>query len=158
VSAVIIIAQVAEEGMGGTSGALYSCALSSWVRRSHLILSRIFFSALSQGLEAYAGKGSGVASDKIWTSALTSSLAKLYTYIRARPPSRTLVDPLAAFVESIERGSFESAVKAAQEATEATWRTPRLWKPKQEEVRISVIRLQAFPKFLSHASKTCLNV
>jgi dihydroxyacetone kinase len=104
VSAVITIAQVAEEEMGGTSGALYS----------------IFFSALAQGLEACAGQASGVASEKIWTTALTSTLAKFYTYTRARPPSRTLVDPLVAFIESIKQGSFGSALKAAQEATEAT--------------------------------------
>jgi len=98
------MAQVAEEEMGGTSGALYS----------------IFFSALAQGLEACTGQASGVASEKIWTTALTSTLAKLYTYTRARPPSRTLIDPLAAFVESIQQGSFGFAVKAAQQATEAT--------------------------------------
>ena len=61
-----------------------------------------------------------MASAKIWTTALTSTLAKLYTYTRARPPSRTLVDPLAAFVETFKQGSFASAVKAAQDATEAT--------------------------------------
>jgi len=104
VSAMITIAQVAEEEMGGTSGGLYS----------------IFFSALAQGLETSAGKATGVASDQIWTTALTSTLAKFYTYTRARPPSRTLVDPLAAFIESINQGSFGSAVKAAQEATEDT--------------------------------------
>ena len=85
-----------------------------------LSLSRIFFSALAQGLEACAGQASGVASEKIWTTALTSTLARFYTYTRARPPSRTLVDPLAAFIESIKQGSFGSALKAAQEATEAT--------------------------------------
>lgn len=87
---------------------------------SHVTLCRIFFSALAQGLEASAAKASGGASIDIWTTALTSSLSKLYMYTRARPPSRTLVDPLAAFVESINEGSFGSAVKAAQEATEAT--------------------------------------
>ena len=61
-----------------------------------------------------------MASDKVWATALTSSLAKLYTYTRARPPSRTLVDPLAAFVETIMQTPLGPAVKAAQEATEAT--------------------------------------
>jgi triose/dihydroxyacetone kinase / FAD-AMP lyase (cyclizing) len=87
---------------------------------SHVTLCSIFFSALAQGLEASTAKASGGASNDIWTTALTSSLSKLYMYTRARPPSRTLVDPLAAFVESINEGSFGSAVKAAQEATEAT--------------------------------------
>jgi dihydroxyacetone kinase len=87
---------------------------------SSSILRSIFFSALAQGLEGSAGRALGMTSGKIWTIALTSTLAKLYTYTRARPPSRTLVDPLAAFVESFKQGSFGSAVKAAQEATEAT--------------------------------------
>lgn len=76
----------------------------------------IFFSALAQGVEASAA-GSGTLS---WPVALRAALEKLYTYTRARPPSRTLVDPLAAFIESLQEGSFASSVKAAREAAEAT--------------------------------------
>lgn len=54
-----------------------------------------------------------------WVRALDSALAKLYTYTRARPPSRTLVDPLAAFVATIAQG-FGQAVQAAGESAEAT--------------------------------------
>ncbi|KZP03058.1 Dak phosphatase [Athelia psychrophila] len=89
--------------MGGTSGALYS----------------IFFSALAQGIEA-----APVGDEKImWSSALQYALEKLYTYTRARRPSRTLVDPLAAFVEKIQEkqeNSFALSVKAAQSAAEGT--------------------------------------
>jgi dihydroxyacetone kinase len=108
VSDVITIAQVAEEKMGGTSGALYS----------------IFFSALAQGLEAasvvLSGEMPGVTNDEIWTTALKSALEKLYTYTLARRPSRTLVDPLDAFVDAFQKSSMDLAVNAAQEAAEAT--------------------------------------
>ncbi|KAF8891150.1 Dak1 domain-containing protein [Mucidula mucida] len=83
---VVVIAKVAEKAMGGTSGALYS----------------IFMSALAQGLKANAT--GDVVTDEIWKKALVDALAKLYTYTRARPPSRTLIDPLAAFVENLGQG------------------------------------------------------
>ncbi|KAI6044289.1 dihydroxyacetone kinase [Pisolithus marmoratus] len=99
IGSMIAISKVAEEAMGGTSGALYS----------------IFFSALAQGL---AGT-STIATPDVWSSALNSALDRLYTYTRARPPSRTLVDPLAAFIEAFPSG-LEVAVKAATEAAEKT--------------------------------------
>ncbi|KAH9940922.1 dihydroxyacetone kinase [Epithele typhae] len=103
---VIAVAKVAEEQMGGTSGALYS----------------IFFSALAQGLQANAA-GAQTVSPALWSAALSAALAKLYTYTRARPPSRTLVDPLAAFVGALEgsKGAdFAGAAKGAGEAALAT--------------------------------------
>ncbi|ESK97846.1 dihydroxyacetone kinase [Moniliophthora roreri MCA 2997] len=101
VGSIIAISQVAEEAMGGTSGALYS----------------IFFSALAQGLTTEASSSS-TYTPQIWTGALKSALEKLYSYTRARPPSRTLVDPLAAFVENAD--SLPQAVKAAAVAAEHT--------------------------------------
>ncbi|KAK7056354.1 hypothetical protein VNI00_002908 [Paramarasmius palmivorus] len=100
VGSVIAISQVAEEAMGGTSGALYS----------------IFFSALAQGLTSQSS--STTATPQVWTAALKSALAKLYTYTRARPPSRTLVDPLAAFVEG--SADLSRAVQAASAAADHT--------------------------------------
>ncbi|KAJ6480947.1 dihydroxyacetone kinase [Mycena sanguinolenta] len=102
---VVAIAKVAENEMGGTSGALYS----------------IFFSALAQGIQSSAG-GATTATPELWGSALSAALTKLYTYTRARPPSRTLVDPLAAFVDAFGNGSadFAGAVKAAAAAAEHT--------------------------------------
>jgi len=111
ISAAIGISRVAEERMGGTSGALYS----------------IFFSALAQGLEA--APEDHMNSTGPWPFALRYALEKLYTYTRARPPSRTLVDPLAAFVENLQGAEgtnekisqlFPLAVKAAQDAAEGT--------------------------------------
>ena len=55
----------------------------------------------------------------LWSAALSSALAKLYTYTRARPPSRTLVDPLAAFVEALEGSKGEDFAGAARAAADA---------------------------------------
>ncbi|KAI9066978.1 dihydroxyacetone kinase [Trametes sanguinea] len=106
VRSVIAIAQVAEEQMGGTSGALYS----------------IFFSALAQGLQAHHS-GSQALTPALWAAALSSALTKLYTYTRARAPSRTLVDPLAAFVGAFadaQGANFEEAAKRAADAAVKT--------------------------------------
>ena len=49
------------------------------------------------------------------------ALQNLYTYTRARPPSRTLVDPLDAFVTPLSKSTdFPTAVKAAAEAADKT--------------------------------------
>ncbi|KAF5386528.1 hypothetical protein D9757_005939 [Collybiopsis confluens] len=95
-AACVAIAGVAEDRMGGTSGGLYS----------------IFFSALAQGLHQASFK---------WPQALLHALEKLYTYTRARPPSRTLVDPLDIFIVSLQAGGdVNGATKKAEEAAHAT--------------------------------------
>lgn len=72
---------------------------------------------------------SSTATPEVWAQALQSARAKLYTYTLARPPSRTLVDPLAAFVDATSSGfadatsgGFAAAVKAAGTAAEETVR------------------------------------
>ena len=77
--------------------------------------SRIFFSALAQGLHSSS-------TEKVdWSGALDFALKKLYTYTRARRPSRTLIDPLSAFVESfVSGGNLAGAVGAAATAAEQT--------------------------------------
>lgn len=85
-----------------------------------LIPRRIFFSGLSQALQNSAEEK---VTPHTWAEALKAALDKLYTYTRARPPSRTLVDPLAAFIDTISSGdgeNFADAVRAASEAAEAT--------------------------------------
>ncbi|KAJ6479285.1 dihydroxyacetone kinase [Mycena vitilis] len=109
VADVRAIAKVAETEMGGTSGALYS----------------IFFSALAQGLQsASITTSTTTATPELWAAALAAALDKLYTYTRARPPSRTLVDPLAAFIDSFAgfdfTPDFTGAVAAARAAAEHT--------------------------------------
>lgn len=65
-----------------------------------------------------------MASSSTLTSALTHALNRLYTYTRARPPSRTLIDPLAAFVEAISADASSQGIKiAVQKAGEAAERT-----------------------------------
>ncbi|KAF8637581.1 hypothetical protein AX17_002650 [Amanita inopinata Kibby_2008] len=106
IRSIIAIASTAEVAMGGTSGALYS----------------IFFSGLAQGLQVQsAGEEGSTITRSVWTGAVAFALQRLYSYTRARPPSRTLVDPLAVFVESLtSNGDFEAAVRAAAIAAEAT--------------------------------------
>lgn len=80
---------------------------------------RILFSALAQALSA---SGVGVAAEQDWSRAVSAALERLYAYTRARPPSRTLVDPLAAFADafSASPSDLRAAVKKAAEAAEAT--------------------------------------
>ncbi|KAI0343088.1 dihydroxyacetone kinase [Trametopsis cervina] len=103
VGSMIAISKVAEEQMGGTSGAIYS----------------IFFSALAQAL---ASSSATTLTPKLWSQGLTSALRSLYTYTRARPPSRTLVDPLQAFIDALASSpdSLAEAVKAAGSAAQKT--------------------------------------
>ena len=63
---------------------------------------------------------SGVADSSLWIGAVTYALQKLYTYTRARPPSRTLVDPLDALVKALPSSDFATAVKAASDAALGT--------------------------------------
>jgi triose/dihydroxyacetone kinase / FAD-AMP lyase (cyclizing) len=57
-----------------------------------------------------------------WSRAAFTAREQLYTYTRARPPSRTLIDPLAAFTDAFTANpsDLRSAVKKAAEAAEAT--------------------------------------
>ncbi|KAF9785088.1 dihydroxyacetone kinase [Thelephora terrestris] len=115
VSSLIAISQVAEEQMGGTSGALFSCVLSLHLTHHQVTdHSRIFFSSLAQALYS--------STEAInWNGALESALDGLYTYTRARRPSRTLIDPLSSFVESFVSGkSLVEAVGTAAIAAEET--------------------------------------
>ncbi|KAH8108337.1 dihydroxyacetone kinase [Phellopilus nigrolimitatus] len=104
IGATLAIAKQTEEQMGGTSGALYS----------------IFFSSLAQGLVSAVSSHDTKATPEVWSSAFTHALERLYSYTRARPPSRTLVDPLDAFQKTLASVDFAGAVKAAADAAEAT--------------------------------------
>jgi dihydroxyacetone kinase len=82
----------------------------------------IFFSALAQELHEACLPNNNLANRAVWSIALSSALNRLYTYTRARPPSRTLVDPLAAFISTLQQdqASYQDAVQKAAEAAEAT--------------------------------------
>jgi len=104
IGSVANIARIVGDSMDGTGGALYS----------------IFFSALAQGLHDSTGATSSLTPGA-WSEALRTAYAKLLTYTRARPPSRTLVDPLAAFVQELGQGKdLKTAVDKAAEAAENT--------------------------------------
>jgi dihydroxyacetone kinase len=115
----------------GTSGALYS----------------IFFNGLASGLRSAAEKHSSkTATSAVWADALAAAKTTLFEYTRgalcpqnnhsaslgsdprpflpstARSPSRTLVDPLEAFVNAFSSNSSDlaGAVQAAVDAAAHT--------------------------------------
>lgn len=102
------ISEVVNEKMGGTSGGLYS----------------IFFNALAVGIKANSrGEGQKCVVDAdTWAKGLDQALTTLYKYTRARSPSRTLIDPLSAFILTLTLTptDFSSAVEAAKGSAEAT--------------------------------------
>ncbi|GAA6039026.1 hypothetical protein JCM8097_000159 [Rhodosporidiobolus ruineniae] len=110
VAAMVACSAVVEKEMGGTSGGLYAIGLSG----------------LSKGLiEAAKEKGSEEATPEVWARGLELALNTLYRYTRARPPSRTLIDPLSSFIltysaDPTASGALEKAISAAKEAADAT--------------------------------------
>ncbi|BGP12610.1 hypothetical protein JCM10213v2_000527 [Rhodosporidiobolus nylandii] len=110
VAAMVACSAVVEKEMGGTSGGLYAIGLSG----------------LSKGLlEAAKEKGAEEATPQVWARGLELALNTLYRYTRARPPSRTLIDPLSSFIltysaDPTSPGALANAIAAAKEAAEAT--------------------------------------
>lgn len=99
-----------------------SVTLSKWFM---LTFVRIFFSALAQSLYDAAPNGEVQGNIGLAGQVLSAALERLYTYTRARPPSRTLVDPLDAFIVSLkEDKSWKKAAEAAQQAVENTKNLP----------------------------------
>ncbi|GAA6061035.1 hypothetical protein JCM10212_004609 [Sporobolomyces blumeae] len=110
VQAMVSISAVVERDMGGTSGGLYA----------------ILLSGLSKGLvEAAKELDKEEATVEVWSRGLELALNTLYQYTRARPPSRTLIDPLSSFILTLASDpsnpkTLASAFSAAKEAAEAT--------------------------------------
>jgi dihydroxyacetone kinase len=79
---------------------------------------------LAAGLAASSASASSpAATSSVWAASISHALDTLYNYTAARRPSRTLIDPLAAFTEAFAAGSggdFDAAFKAASEAAEET--------------------------------------
>ncbi|PLW07657.1 hypothetical protein PCANC_24963 [Puccinia coronata f. sp. avenae] len=105
VSDLLQISEVVNRDMGGTSGGLYS----------------IYFNALAVGM-GKTERGSKTIDAQAWANGLDYALNTLYKYTRARSPSRTLIDPLSAFVLTftLTPSEFDKAVVAAREAAENT--------------------------------------
>ncbi|GAA5950894.1 hypothetical protein JCM3765_004622 [Sporobolomyces pararoseus] len=110
VRAMVECSAVVEKEMGGTSGGLYAIGLSG----------------LSKGLiQAAKELGKEEATVEVWSRGLELALNTLYQYTRARPPSRTLIDPLSSFILTLSSSPSDpktlwSAFDAAKEAAEAT--------------------------------------
>ncbi|MBW0486208.1 hypothetical protein O181_025923 [Austropuccinia psidii MF-1] len=98
------ISEVVDREMGGTSGGFYS----------------IFFNSLAVGVSK--NKTSSVIGASTWAKAVDHALNTLLKYTRARPPSRTMIDPLSAFVLtfSLTPDEFDKAIEEAKAAAEAT--------------------------------------
>lgn len=96
VNSVRAVSEIVERDMGGTSGALYA----------------IFFSGLAKALDGNKGE----ITPEVWTKAAKKAVDVLFTYTSARPPSRTLVDPLVAFVDALPQGIEGAAAKAKEAA------------------------------------------
>jgi len=100
------LADLAEESMGGTSGALYSIFLhgaTSWFRE--------------QGAKA---DGRTVGKQE-YVSALQAALVALQKVTPARIGDRTMMDSLEPFIKALGEGSsVAEAAKKAREGTEAT--------------------------------------
>lgn len=85
VASISNLANIVEESMDGTSGALYS----------------IFLNALAGGLRE---QGKCEADPEVWAKAAERAMEGLARYTPARPGDRTLVDALAPFVEALTEG------------------------------------------------------
>ncbi|KAG0145906.1 hypothetical protein CROQUDRAFT_658166 [Cronartium quercuum f. sp. fusiforme G11] len=105
---LLLISEIVNEKMGGTSGGLYS----------------IFFNALAVGIRSnfHHTGGKSIIDANSWAKGLDHALSTLYKYTRARSPSRTLIDPLTAFILTLTLTptDFKSAVEAAKGSAEAT--------------------------------------
>jgi dihydroxyacetone kinase len=97
------IVQVVENTMDGTSGALYA----------------IFLNSLVHYLRQQAS--AGVATAKVWGTALKQASEALSRYTPAQPGDRTLIDALHPFIEVLNAsGDFKKAAEASKKGAEGT--------------------------------------
>ncbi|EPX74726.1 dihydroxyacetone kinase Dak1 [Schizosaccharomyces octosporus yFS286] len=98
------IADVIEDNMDGTSGALYA----------------IFFHGFAKGVKDHLQETKDI-STKMWSNALNVALNTLFKYTPARPGDRTMCDALVPFVEKfVETDDIHAASKAARDGAENT--------------------------------------
>ncbi len=96
------IAQVVENNMDGTSGALYA----------------IFLNAL---VHALAEQPAGEASPNVWVAALQQAMDALSKYTPAQPGDRTLIDALRPFIDTLRKtGDIAQAAEASRLGAEGT--------------------------------------
>ncbi|KAH8148368.1 uncharacterized protein LAJ45_07469 [Morchella importuna] len=96
------LAEIVEEHMDGTSGAIYS----------------IFLNSLAKALRR---SGEENATLKTWATAAMAALVSLRRYTPAQPGDRTLVDALQPFIVALaEDKGLVTAAKAAREGADST--------------------------------------
>lgn len=100
VAALVRIADIVDEKMGGTSGGLYS----------------IFLTAFAGQLREAAPKE---LNREAASAAAKGALETLFKYTKARKGDKTLVDALQPFVENLDKGTSE-AIQAAQKGVDDT--------------------------------------
>jgi dihydroxyacetone kinase len=97
-------------------------------------MTRIFFSGLGKALRDQKASGASSTTPEVWAKASAEALEILYKCqssnihlrlrlmadTRARPPSRTLVDPLEAFIQSLPSKGLSGAADDAQAAADKT--------------------------------------
>jgi dihydroxyacetone kinase len=98
--------------------------VAEWYRVSLLTgaLYSITFNALAAGV-AKQDIDDEACTAKTWSIALSHAVESLYKYTNARPPSRTLVDPLDAFTKTFagsEGSALDKAIADAHAAAEKT--------------------------------------
>ncbi|KAI8054085.1 Dak1 domain-containing protein [Syncephalis plumigaleata] len=94
------VADILEDSMGGTSGALYC----------------IFFNALATHFTS-----SNDSDTTTWQNGVAVALNQLQRYTRARKGDRTMLDALVPFVDAFSKGvTFAKAVETARHGMEAT--------------------------------------
>ncbi|KAF8152613.1 hypothetical protein B0H34DRAFT_755406 [Crassisporium funariophilum] len=101
------IANILEDSMGGTIGALFA----------------IFLNALASSLQHPPPTSTSPPQNhsQSWGAPLTSALASLSIYTPAKPGDRTIIDALHPFVAATRVGrSFSQAVRAAKAGAEST--------------------------------------
>lgn len=108
VDAILDIAEIVQDSMGGTSGGLYA----------------LFLTSLAKSLNhtnSVSEKPEKSLSVDLFAKALPRALESLGGYTNARVGDRTLMDALIPFVETLEKTKdLEKAVEAVQKGAEST--------------------------------------
>ena len=95
---------IVESKMGGTLGGILG----------------IFFVSLRNAVERNITLAKEKGPAAVWAQALATALEHLRHYTPAKIGDRTVMDTLIPFAEAMGKGSFEDAVKAAEDGAEAT--------------------------------------
>ncbi|CAK9816732.1 Triokinase/FMN cyclase [Anthophora quadrimaculata] len=120
------LAYIAEEQMGGTSGALF-CLL---------------FTSISTELMLYQEKDGWL---RIWSQALRSGLNRLIKYGKAKPGDRSMVDAIHAMCETFESVLHKSLPEICEAIMTSTWQACEATKNMKPKVgRASYVKQEQY--------------